>query len=136
MAIQSIVSNGIHWQVGNGTSIRIWQDRWLPTSSTYKVISPPSLLGAKARVSELIDQDTSSWNTELIWDVFLLHEAEAILGLVLSSRLPEDRLVWVLSLNGRFSVQSAYTVAIDMKQEGLTGAVSDDSRLGRFWKTL
>ena len=100
------------------------------------MISPPYLLGVEARVSELIDQDTSSWNLELIRGIFLPHEAEAILGLVLSSRLLEDRLVWVLSLNGRFSVQSAYTVAIDMKQEGLTGAVSDDSRLGRFWKTL
>nr|POE65564.1 hypothetical protein CFP56_71207 [Quercus suber] len=46
--------------------------RWLPTPSTYKVISPPSLLGAEARV----DQDTSSWNSELIRDVFLPHEAE------------------------------------------------------------
>ena len=47
MAAQSIVSNGVHWQVGNGRSIRIWQDRWLPTPSTYKVISHP-LLGAEA----------------------------------------------------------------------------------------
>ena len=89
--------------MGNGRSIRIWQDRWLPTPSTYKVISPPSLLGAEARVSELIDHDTSSWNSELIRDVFLLHEAEVILGLVLSSRLLEDRLVWAPSSNGRFS---------------------------------
>ena len=72
------------------------QDRWLPTPSTYKVISLPSLLRAKARVSELIDHDTS-WNSELIWDVFLPHKAKVILGLVLSSRLPEDRLVWALS---------------------------------------
>ena len=82
--------------MGNGRSIRILQDRWLPTPSTYKVISLPSLLRAKARVSELIDHDTS-WNSELIWDVFLPHKAKVILGLVLSSRLPEDRLVWALS---------------------------------------
>ena len=57
------------------------------------MISPPSLLGAEARVSELIDPEMCSWNSELIWDVFLPHEAEVILGLVISSRLPEDRLV-------------------------------------------
>lgn len=110
--------------MGNGRSIRIWQDRWLPTPSTYKVISPPSLLGAEARVSELIDHDTSSWNSELIRDVFLLHEAEVILGLVLSSHLPEDRLVWAPSSNGRFSVRSAYMVAMEMKEKGLKGTVS------------
>ena len=72
----------------------------------------------------------------MIWDVFLPHEAEAILGLVLSSRLPEDRLVWAPSSNGRFSIRSDYMIAMDMKEEGLKGAVSDGSRLKRFWKTL
>ena len=72
----------------------------------------------------------------MIWDVFLPHEAEAILGLVLSSRLPEDRLVWAPSSNGRFSICSDYMIAMDMKEEGLKGAISDGSRLKRFWKTL
>ena len=81
MAAQSIVCNGVRWQVGNGRSIQIWQDRWLPTPSTYKVISPPSLLGAEAWVSELINPEMCSWNSELIRDVFLPHEAKVILGL-------------------------------------------------------
>lgn len=112
------------------------EDRWLPTLSTYKVISPPSLLGVEARVNELIDQDTSSWNAELIREVFLPHEVETILGLVRSSCLPKDRLFWATSSNGRFLVCSAYTVAMDMKEERLKGVVSDDSRLRHFWKTL
>ena len=88
------------------------------------MISQTSLLGVEAQVSELIDHDTSSWNSELIRDVFLPHEAEVILGLVLSSRLPEDRLVWAPSSNGRFSIQSAYMVAMEMKEEGLKGTIS------------
>ena len=41
MAGQSIVKKGIRWQVGNGDNIRIWMDKWIPTPSTYKVVSPP-----------------------------------------------------------------------------------------------
>ena len=73
----------------------------------------------------------------MIRDVFLPHEAKVILGLVISSCLPEDRLVWgAPASNGRFSIRSAYMVAMEMKEEGLKGAVSDDYRLRRFWKTL
>ena len=32
---------GTRWRVGNGRLIHIWEDKWLPTPSTYKVISPP-----------------------------------------------------------------------------------------------
>ena len=41
MVGQSIMKKGIWWQVGNGDSIRIWMDKWIPTPSTYKVVSPP-----------------------------------------------------------------------------------------------
>ena len=35
-----IIRRGTRWRVGNGKRIHIWEDRWLPTPSTYKVISP------------------------------------------------------------------------------------------------
>lgn len=44
MAAQNIVRKGVRWQVGNGRSIQIWHDKWLPTPSTYMVISPPSMI--------------------------------------------------------------------------------------------
>ena len=36
MAAQDIVQKGRRWQVGNGRSIMIWQDKWLPFPSTYE----------------------------------------------------------------------------------------------------
>ena len=35
-----VLKEGIRWRVGNGKRIHIWEDRWLPTPTTYKVISP------------------------------------------------------------------------------------------------
>ena len=39
-----VVKRGIRWRVGNGNLIHIWEDKWLPTPSTYKVSSPKSSL--------------------------------------------------------------------------------------------
>ena len=36
-----VVKRGTRWRVGNVNRIHIWEDKWLPTPTTYKVISPP-----------------------------------------------------------------------------------------------
>lgn len=63
------------------------------------------------RVSELINFETASWKSVVLDVLFLLHEAEAIKSIPLSSRLPNDKLIWPASLNGLFSVRSAYKLA-------------------------
>ena len=49
---------GSRWRVGNGRRIHIWEDKWLPTPTTYKVISPPRDFGDFPMVSSLIDKDS------------------------------------------------------------------------------
>ena len=61
MATQYLVQQGTRWNVGNGNSIRVWGDKWLPTSSTYKVVSPRQFLHADTWVSKLISQDSGAW---------------------------------------------------------------------------
>ena len=58
MAAQFLVQQGIRWNVGNGASIWVWGDKWLPSTSMYKVVSPRQFLHADTRVSELISQDS------------------------------------------------------------------------------
>ena len=35
-----VIRKGTRWRVGNGKQIHIWDDKWLPTPTTYKVITP------------------------------------------------------------------------------------------------
>ena len=53
-----VIRKGIRWRVGNGKTIHIWEDKWLPTPTTYKTISPPCYFDDFPMVSALIDQDT------------------------------------------------------------------------------
>lgn len=111
MAAQHLVRKGPRWRVNNGESIRVWGEKWLPTSSTYTAISPRLFLQADTRVSELIEESTASWKTSIVDALFLSHEAQTIKSIPLSSRLPADRLVWTETLNGLFSVSSCYKLA-------------------------
>ena len=35
-----VIKSGTRWRMGNGRQIHIWEDKWLPTPSSFKVITP------------------------------------------------------------------------------------------------
>lgn len=55
MAAQKIMQQGLRWQIGDGLNVQVWKDKWLPNSSTYKVVSPRLDSSLELRVSDLID---------------------------------------------------------------------------------
>lgn len=122
--------------MGNDTDIRIWDDKWLPTAPTHKVISPRLFLHSDTQVCELINSDSASWNLAVIDALFYLYEAEVIKGLPLSSLLPTDKLNWVASPNGFFSMRSAYTLAMKLSQPENNGTSSDNRPVRRFWRKI
>ena len=81
----------MHWQIGNGESVGVWRDKWLPTPFMYRVVSPQRLSNSDFRVNEPIDQNIGQWNTDLIHQLFLLYEVDTMLSFPISSRLPVDK---------------------------------------------
>ena len=53
-----VIRKGTRWRVGNGRMIHIWEDKWLPTLTTYKIYSPQQDIGDFPMVSSLIDEET------------------------------------------------------------------------------
>lgn len=51
--------------------------------------------------------------------MFLPHEAEVILGIPISFRMPEDTITWAWTLHGKFTIKSAYMVAQKWLKEDL-----------------
>ena len=62
--------------MGNGSSIQIWRDKWLPTLPSHRVVSPPSDWPLDATVDSLIDVDEGVWKKEVDQSLFLPHEVE------------------------------------------------------------
>jgi hypothetical protein len=99
-------------RVGNGFSINIWKDRWLPTPVTHKVQSPQRLVDQLHMVGELIDYNRGVWKEGIIRDNLFQEEADVILNIPLSPCLPPDKLIWNESKDGKFSVRSAYHLGL------------------------
>ena len=123
MVAQVVVKKGRRWQVGNDRNIMIWKDKWLPSPSTYEVVSPISNLPMESRVEVLIDSENGAWKNELVREVFLPHETDKICGIALSANLPADKQVWAPTTNGLFSVRSAYKIAMEMRLVVVVGDV-------------
>jgi hypothetical protein len=130
----NLLKEGLIWRIGDGKTMRIWHDNWLPRKEELKV------LGEKARswlirVSSLID-DQGGWDEGLIRRTFPPIDVEAILKIKLSSRRPSNFLAWQHENNGCFSVRSAYRLGLQLSQQGSALAASSAAPLGDkpIWK--
>jgi hypothetical protein len=84
--VKQVLGDGMRWWVGNGESIQIWKDKWIHSSSTYRIIFPMRHLEANPIVNSLINQNSMSWNVPLLHEIFLPHDIEMILKIPLSIR--------------------------------------------------
>ena len=140
MATRETVKKGSRWCVGNGKSVEIWRDRWIPTPNNFKVITPQGPNVELVKVAQIIDGYTGMWKVDQIKERFFPHETKVILGMPLSSRLPEDSLIWAWSKNDKFTVRSAYIMALKVLKEVRPtkggGECSDKGKIAGLWKLV
>ena len=138
MAAKQVINRGSRWCIGNGASVCIWKDRWIPKLESFKASSPHADHQNEERVSSLLDAASRCWDVAKVRAIFLPHEAEAVLSIPISFRLPEDSMRWAWSSNGKFSVKSAYLVAQKWLKEGKGradgGSSSNNSSMKAIWK--
>lgn len=76
---RDVLKHGLIWQVGNDTSIQIYNDNWIPRPLTFRVYSPR--VNSISVVSDLLTP-SGSWNDNLIQRCFSPEEAELITSIV------------------------------------------------------
>lgn len=107
-AAQMIKEGSGWWQVGNGVSIRVWEDDWLDMEHLRKPVSArPEGYNIK-KVKDLFNQQAEGWDKGLLRSIFNENEVSAILRRLFSSLGLGDRRVWKYSPHGQYSVKSGY----------------------------
>ncbi|KAK2663928.1 hypothetical protein Ddye_002502 [Dipteronia dyeriana] len=122
---------GSRWRIGDGDTVKIYQDRWLPRPSTFKVLSA-SLLGRDSLVSSL-KLVSGEWNAMMIHDLFRPEDAKLILSLPFSSHRILDSLVWHFDKLGSYSVRIGYHVRCELQDAPSSFGLSS---FESWWKTL
>jgi hypothetical protein len=134
MAAKDLLSSGIIWRVGDGKSINVWGDNWLPNFGSLN-FQPELTLPRDAKVSDLIDVSVRGWNCGLIDNCFPAYVANIIKNIPLCPLFPPDKIIWNGTSSRSFSVKNAYHMALDLlKQKNGECSYSVGNR--DFWKKI
>ncbi|XP_073362313.1 uncharacterized protein [Aegilops tauschii subsp. strangulata] len=85
-----ILKKGLIWRVGNGQSINIWMDPWIPRGTT-RLPATPRGTNLLSKVSDLIDPVTGGWDEPLVRATFHEDDTSWILAIPISNVLEDLR---------------------------------------------
>lgn len=134
-AVRDMINKGSMWKIGDGNSVEIWGDCWVPNNHSGKI---QTLRGAGQdirKVCQLIDPNSKSWNEPLIRSIFIPMDVGKILQIPLPATPTRDKIIWKDSVNGQYSVKSGYKILHNQKT-GQGEAGSSNSRGSRLWKKI
>ncbi|KAF7824555.1 reverse transcriptase [Senna tora] len=122
----------VAWQVGNGDSIRVWQDKWVADG---KRIWPRMDSNMDLRVSDLINEDGFGWNVDKVKDTVHSEEIRRVLATPVAKGC-SDRRVCPFTADGTYTVKSGYQSAASDEFGGLQVSSNSASEDTRLWRVI
>lgn len=109
---QSQLAHFVAWQVGDGTSIRFWDDTWVSSKklSDFVVSIPPT---APTLVSDVIIN--RCWNLQKLREFLRADIVDEIFAIPLSTTPASNKLVWPFHPTGVFTLKTAYQQLVKHK---------------------
>ncbi|XP_019167296.1 PREDICTED: uncharacterized protein LOC109163029 [Ipomoea nil] len=107
MAAKGLICSGVRRRVGNGKSTSVWGHPWLQDEEDpmIQIEMPPQL--SSARVVNLIDQETGTWDHDLLTDIFEPNDVARILKIPVSPDY-DDMWYWHGDPRGYYTVKNGY----------------------------
>ncbi|GAU43259.1 hypothetical protein TSUD_134030 [Trifolium subterraneum] len=108
------------WTIGSGTNTKVMSDSWLRGKEGVWVQAPQDQGAYNITVNELMLPNVKVWDKVKIESIFPSDVVNRILDIPLFDMIEEDKLVWVDSAHGQYSVKSGYNLMIN-----ITGKMED-----------
>ncbi|KAL9235614.1 hypothetical protein vseg_010359 [Gypsophila vaccaria] len=131
MEAKWVLEKGCRWLIGNGKSVRFWEDRWTLSVPSFRIWSPRR------------DQHNSfvaewflgaEWNVTKVRESLIEQEANEILRIPISPYGRDDKLTWNYAKDGVYSVKTAYHFirwSLNIEQ-----ASSSSNAANTVWQTI
>lgn len=128
---KSLVVKGTCYLVGDGASINVWTNPWVPWIQGF-IPKPksPKAANCPITVSMLINHDLHCWKPSIITQYFDPPSVQAILSIPILVSHKEDKLCGVLDSKGVFFVKTAYRAL----PHPATNLPSYDVNWKKLWK--
>ncbi|KAL0007666.1 hypothetical protein SO802_009168 [Lithocarpus litseifolius] len=111
---KKLIVKGACYLIGDGSSINVWSDPWVPTLQGFKPTPKDEHHNQiPLTVSQLFNASSYCWNSRLILEMFDTASARAILSLPLPRIPKQDKLIWIPDAKGQFSIKSAYRTVVE-----------------------
>lgn len=132
---RDVIRHGPIWRIGNGKSVNIWGDRWLPQKHSPTVLSPRVGGLVEAKVHSFIDEERRCWKTALIDETLLSFEATVVKNMPLYPTEQPDELIWPHGATGAYTVKTGYRF-LQVENQNQQLGQSDTHLLKPLWQGI
>ncbi|XP_057444657.1 uncharacterized protein LOC130736903 [Lotus japonicus] len=124
------------WRVGDGKTIRAWQDKWVPGNSPLVFSETLAQDLGITKVSDLLLPGSLAWNKHLIDFMCCPPTANSIMAVPLPLFPQQDIFFWPMTPNGFYSTKTGYQF-LQMEEESAAGMASSvPSLTSAAWRKL
>lgn len=102
-----LLDTGLCFKVGADSGLRVAADPWIPDIPTFKLPADMVLPANIRYVRDLMTDQKLAWNPRLLRDLFGPELCRIIQSIPIDAR-EQDRLLWMPTSSGEFSVRSTY----------------------------
>ncbi|XP_018458811.1 uncharacterized mitochondrial protein AtMg00310-like [Raphanus sativus] len=100
------------WAIGDGATVRLWDDAWLSTERIQRPMGPATLESKDNLVASLFLEGSNEWDAGKVSR--LLPEMETVILSIKTSRQGgPDRRIWLRSPSGEYSAKTGYVAALE-----------------------
>ncbi|XP_071920662.1 uncharacterized protein [Coffea arabica] len=127
-----LLQKGLWKRVGDGRSVRIWHDRWIPGLVDGRVHTAKPVGCQLEFVNELIEG--GKWNIDLLQHWFHVDVVNHITNIPHSLYDRKDRLFWNFSKSGIYTMKTGYVIAKEEKEKTNQRLAPDLKTTQVIWK--
>lgn len=131
---RKLLKEGCIWQIGNGKSINLWTNYWLPGYKYLSWANPICAHANELKVESLFHYLHCAWNNERFIDLFPPSIAAEVFKQIIPTVACKDCLLWEHERDEMYNVHSGYRLSNRLARMHYEGESSNAILQKQDWK--